>query len=308
MKAFIWNVFIDLRTWLHKCRPEWSHYVKQRALIIWYWYILMVIDEALSVFSFTNQQVYCWVRSWRRLRQEEGALCSVNVCVRVCVCVCVCVCVYVCPLLLCQTSKDAPHIRDQADGDAGRRCARWRSPTKQTPENLSQSVESCSVCGSGVTECREVLGPGSGGGPGLGFTVCAIVSSGRSSAAEPDWGAHAEGSDFLMKQEIMAEGPRCKRRKQANPRRKNGKTALTHITRNYSRKLRASPPGRPGVHTKHKVSNGTEPPRAAVWWSPDLREPAGWSQENCFSLSSACRSEAPRGALLPKVQTDTESL
>ncbi len=26
-----------------------------------------------------------------------------------------------------------------------------------------------------------------------------------------------------MKQEIMAEGPRCKRRKQANPRRKNGK-------------------------------------------------------------------------------------
>ncbi|KTF72851.1 hypothetical protein cypCar_00037579 [Cyprinus carpio] len=31
-------------------------------------------------------------------------------------------------------------------------------------------------------------------------------------------------SDLLlsMKQEIMAEGPRCKRRKQANPRRKNG--------------------------------------------------------------------------------------
>lgn len=28
-----------------------------------------------------------------------------------------------------------------------------------------------------------------------------------------------------MKQEIMAEGPRCKRRKQANPRRKNGKKA-----------------------------------------------------------------------------------
>lgn len=26
-----------------------------------------------------------------------------------------------------------------------------------------------------------------------------------------------------MKQEIMADGPRCKRRKQANPRRKNGK-------------------------------------------------------------------------------------
>ncbi|KAK2516164.1 hypothetical protein Q9966_015097 [Columba livia] len=27
-----------------------------------------------------------------------------------------------------------------------------------------------------------------------------------------------------MKQQIMADGPRCKRRKQANPRRKNGKT------------------------------------------------------------------------------------
>lgn len=40
-----------------------------------------------------------------------------------------------------------------------------------------------------------------------------------------------------MKPEIMAEGPRCKRRKQANPRRKNGKTAHAHTkSRNTSRK------------------------------------------------------------------------
>ncbi|XP_076603039.1 zinc finger E-box-binding homeobox 2a isoform X2 [Chaetodon auriga] len=45
--------------------------------------------------------------------------------------------------------------------------------------------------------------------------------AGRSSGAEPDRGAHADWTDLSMKQEIMAEGPRCKRRKQANPRRKN---------------------------------------------------------------------------------------
>ncbi|PNI85831.1 ZEB2 isoform 39 [Pan troglodytes] len=32
-----------------------------------------------------------------------------------------------------------------------------------------------------------------------------------------------------MKQPIMADGPRCKRRKQANPRRKNAKT--NHLNR-----------------------------------------------------------------------------
>ncbi|PNI85827.1 ZEB2 isoform 29 [Pan troglodytes] len=30
-----------------------------------------------------------------------------------------------------------------------------------------------------------------------------------------------------MKQPIMADGPRCKRRKQANPRRKNGSSRLS---------------------------------------------------------------------------------
>ncbi|KAK2840489.1 hypothetical protein Q5P01_014229 [Channa striata] len=43
----------------------------------------------------------------------------------------------------------------------------------------------------------------------------------RGGAAESDRGAHADGTDLSMKQDIMAEGPRCKRRKQANPRRKN---------------------------------------------------------------------------------------
>ncbi|XP_055360962.1 zinc finger E-box-binding homeobox 2-like isoform X2 [Betta splendens] len=38
---------------------------------------------------------------------------------------------------------------------------------------------------------------------------------------EPDRGAHEDWTDLSMKQDIMAEGPRCKRRKQANPRRKN---------------------------------------------------------------------------------------
>lgn len=40
---------------------------------------------------------------------------------------------------------------------------------------------------------------------------------------------HADRTDSSMKQEIMAEGPRCKRRKQANPRRKHGKKT-THNT------------------------------------------------------------------------------
>lgn len=50
--------------------------------------------------------------------------------------------------------------------------------------------------------------------------MCWLSGGGRSSSGAGS-GAHADRTDLSMKQEIMAEGPRCKRRKQANPRRKN---------------------------------------------------------------------------------------
>lgn len=57
----------------------------------------------------------------------------------------------------------------------------------------------------------------------------------RSRIEEP----HADCTDSSMKQEMMAEGPRCKRRKQANPRRKNGKSTTHHT-------VPARPAGGPG--------------------------------------------------------------
>lgn len=52
--------------------------------------------------------------------------------------------------------------------------------------------------------------------------VCVLVA--RSWMKERSPCGLLPSDPFLsMKQEIMAEGPRCKRRKQANPRRKNGK-------------------------------------------------------------------------------------
>lgn len=58
------------------------------------------------------------------------------------------------------------------------------------------------------------------------LSVCVCVSRQISSwnqGIESMRAAIWSHTHLSMKQEIMADGPRCKRRKQANPRRKNGK-------------------------------------------------------------------------------------
>lgn len=95
----------------------------------------------------------------------------------------------------------------------------------------------------------------------LGFTVCVLVVRERGGAAEPDRGAHADWTHLSMKQEIMAEGPRCKRRKQANPRRKNGKTTRTRthqVPQTLLRGVPARPPARPGREVPACVSPGRD--------------------------------------------------
>lgn len=60
----------------------------------------------------------------------------------------------------------------------------------------------------------------------LSLSVCVCVSRQISSwnqGIESMRAAIWSHTHLSMKQEIMADGPRCKRRKQANPRRKNGK-------------------------------------------------------------------------------------
>lgn len=63
-------------------------------------------------------------------------------------------------------------------------------------------------------------------GAALSVCVCVCVSRQISSwnqGIESMRAAIWSHTHLSMKQEIMADGPRCKRRKQANPRRKNGK-------------------------------------------------------------------------------------
>ncbi|XP_059198881.1 zinc finger E-box-binding homeobox 2a isoform X2 [Centropristis striata] len=81
---------------------------------------------------------------------------------------------------------------------------------------------------TGTSKHRDQTRPDpSPGGCSAAAALCSCGESRRLSggAAEPDPGpgpgAHAADRTESMKQEIMAEGPRCKRRKQANPRRKH---------------------------------------------------------------------------------------
>ncbi|KAK2888756.1 hypothetical protein Q8A67_014131 [Cirrhinus molitorella] len=55
---------------------------------------------------------------------------------------------------------------------------------------------------------------------GSGSPCCCCVCSGLSPCKLPS------DPRLSMRELIMADGPRCKRRKQANPRRKNGKSGL----------------------------------------------------------------------------------
>lgn len=72
-----------------------------------------------------------------------------------------------------------------------------------------------------------------------------------------------------MKQPIMADGPRCKRRKQANPRRKNGKKRPEP---NFSGPLRGRRPGRRGGEgegsRRRRLGLAGEPPSAASAGAP----------------------------------------
>ncbi|GLD75501.1 zinc finger E-box-binding homeobox 2-like isoform X1 [Lates japonicus] len=103
------------------------------------------------------------------------------------------------------THRDSPGPRPGLCHIPGRGCTRRRSSSSTPP--LPRGL--CGSAGGLAEPLRQ--------------------GAGRSGGAEPDRGAHADWTDLSMKQEIMAEGPRCKRRKQANPRRKNGKTrTLSH--------------------------------------------------------------------------------
>lgn len=165
----------------------------------------------------------------------------------------------------------------------------------------------------------------------------------RGGAAEPDRGAHADWTDLSMKQEIMAEGPRCKRRKQANPRRKNGKSAHTSTqSRNNSRKLRGGVPARPAGSSRLRVPgtrqntenffNGTSRrvfflgggTVRGVRWSvcdgadPDSPGPGGGlrrSEEVSGGLSSASKQEnryterrLARGPVAPRASQSVSTL
>ncbi|KAK2905548.1 hypothetical protein Q8A73_009491 [Channa argus] len=89
-----------------------------------------------------------------------------------------------------------------------------------------------------------------------------------------------------MKQDIMAEGPRCKRRKQANPRRKNGKTARTPHTENATSLRRPSPATRPSRAPRMSRPRGSESDGAEPG-------PVGWSgsqgRKNRYFRAAAAR-------------------
>ncbi|XP_039673286.1 uncharacterized protein LOC120569496 [Perca fluviatilis] len=113
----------------------------------------------------------------------------------------------------------------------------WNTPgdtRREHPHLFEYFREGCTRCSStfsfssarGHTDCSVV------------DLLCAWPSGARG-------GVHADRSDASMKQDIMAEGPRCKRRKQANPRRKHGKTARTqtHKQTHTVPQTLLSPPG-----------------------------------------------------------------
>lgn len=99
-----------------------------------------------------------------------------------------------------------------------------------------------------------------------------------------------------MKQPIMADGPRCKRRKQANPRRKNGKKRPEP---NFSGPLRGRRPGGRGEEGEgsrwRRLGLAGEPPSAASAGAPRAAAAPG-GVEQVPGQVSAGRWGAPPSA------------